>query len=182
MGYRTLRACLTDLEATGQLVRIEHEIDPHLEAAEIHRRVFQARGPALYFGKVKGCSFPMVSNLFGTMERVRFLFRDTLAGVRRLVELKADPSVAVRRPWSQLTLAPTLWHMLPKSVRSGPAIAHETSISKLPQLQCWPDDGGAFITLPQVLTEDPVRPDCNIRTWECTACRFQADSTSRTTR
>ena len=72
MGYRTLRACLHDLEATGQLVRIDEEIDPHLEAAEIQRRVFQAGGPAVYYARVKGCRFPMVSNLFGTMERVRY--------------------------------------------------------------------------------------------------------------
>jgi len=158
MGYRTLRACLRDLESSGQLLRIEQEIDPHLEAAEIHRRVFQAGGPALYFAHVKGCSFPMTSNLFGTMERVRFIFRDTLESVRRLVELKADPGAAARRPWRQLGLLPTLLHMLPRKVRSGPAIKHTTSISRLPQLQSWPDDGGAFITLPQVLTEDPARP------------------------
>lgn len=159
MGYRTLRACLNDLEATGQLLRIEQEIDPYLEAAEIQRRVFQTGGPALYFARVKGCSFPMTSNLFGTMERVRYIFRDTLTGVRRLVELKVDPSLAARRPWKQLGLLPTLWHMLPKSVRSGPAMAHETSLSRLPQLQSWPNDGGAFITLPQVFTLDPARPD-----------------------
>jgi 4-hydroxy-3-polyprenylbenzoate decarboxylase len=157
MGYRTLRACLQDLESSGQLLRIEQEIDPHLEAAEIQRRVFQAGGPALYFARVNGSSFPMTSNLFGTMDRVRFIFRDTLASVRRLVELKADPGAAARRPWQQFGLLPTLWHMLPKTVRSGPAIKNTTNISKLPQLQSWPDDGGAFITLPQVLTEDPTR-------------------------
>ena len=67
MGYRTLRACLDDLHATGQLLRIEQEVDAHLEAAEIHRRVFRAGGPAIYFARVKGCRFPMVSNLFGTL-------------------------------------------------------------------------------------------------------------------
>lgn len=158
MGYRTLRACLSDLESSGRLLRIEQEIDPYLEAAEIQRRVFQAGGPALYFANVKGCSFPMASNLFGTMDRVRFIFRDTLANVRRLVELKVDPAAAARRPWQQLGLLPALWHMLPKTVRSGPATSHETSLAKLPQLQSWPDDGGAFITLPQVLTLDPTRP------------------------
>ena len=57
MGYRKLRACVDDLAATGQLVRIEEEIDPHLEAAEIQRRVYQAGGPAIYFARVKGCRF-----------------------------------------------------------------------------------------------------------------------------
>src|SRR5580700_4222271 len=75
MGYRSLRHCLQDLERTNQLVRIEQEIDPSLEAAEIQRRVYQAQGPAVYFARVKGCRFPMVSNLFGTLTRTRFLFR-----------------------------------------------------------------------------------------------------------
>src|SRR5262245_12991915 len=91
MGYRNLRECLHDLERTGQLVRIDEEIDPHLEAAEIQRRVYAAQGPAVYYARVKGCRFPMVSNLFGTIERTRFIFRDALAAVRHLVELKIDP-------------------------------------------------------------------------------------------
>jgi 4-hydroxy-3-polyprenylbenzoate decarboxylase len=158
MGYRTLRACLDDLAAHGQLVRIEDEIDPHLEAAEIHRRVFQAGGPALYFARVKGGSFPMTSNLFGTMDRVRYIFRDAIESVRRLVELKADPGGIARRPWAHAALVSSLWHALPKRVRTGRVMAHETSLSRLPQLQSWPDDGGAFVTLPQVYTEDPHRP------------------------
>ena len=68
MGYRTLRQCVDDLAATKQLVRLEVEIDPHLEAAEIQRRVYQAGGPAIYFARLKGCRFPAVSNLFGTIE------------------------------------------------------------------------------------------------------------------
>lgn len=157
MGYRTLRACLHDLEHSGQLVRIEQEIDPHLEAAEIHRRVFQAGGPAVYFARVRGCSFPMVSNLFGTMDRVRYIFRDTLDSVRRLVELRSDPG-KLAKPWRQANLLPTLWRMLPRAVRTGPIVAHQTTIGQLPQQQSWPDDGGAFITLPQVYTHDADRP------------------------
>src|SRR5580658_2876857 len=97
MGYRNLGECIRDLERSGQLVRIDSEIDPHLEAAEIQRRVYQARGPAVFYARVRGCRFPMVSNLFGTKERTRFLFRDTLATVRRLVELKIDPTQALTK-------------------------------------------------------------------------------------
>lgn len=96
MGYRTLRECVEDLAAKGQVVRIEQPVDPHLEAAEIQRRVFQAGGPVIYFASVKGCRFPMVSNLFGTMERMRYLFRDSLESLRRLVELAIDPADALR--------------------------------------------------------------------------------------
>src|SRR5207248_6617650 len=99
MGYASLQACVADLERTGRLVRIDAEIDPHLEAAEIQRRVYQAQGPALLFSRVKGCGFPMVSNLFGTLARTRFLFRDTLEAVRHLVELKVEPANFWMRPW-----------------------------------------------------------------------------------
>jgi 4-hydroxy-3-polyprenylbenzoate decarboxylase len=158
MGYRNLRQCLADLERTGQLVRIELEIDPHLEAAEVHRRVYRAGGPAILFERVKGTPFPMVSNLFGTRERTRFLFRDALERVRKLVELKTDPGGFARRPWRYLDVPLALWHLRPKFVRTGPVLAHQTTVSKLPQLKCWPLDGGAFVTLPQVYTEDPDRP------------------------
>jgi 4-hydroxy-3-polyprenylbenzoate decarboxylase len=158
MGYKSLRACVADLERTGELVRIDQEIDPYLEAAEIQRRVYQASGPAVYYANVKGCRFPMVSNLFGTMERVRFLFRDTLEAVRRLVELKIDPSAFWKNPWRYRAMPRALWHLRPRLVTSGPVLAHEIAIDQLPQLVSWPRDGGAFITLPQVYTEDADRP------------------------
>jgi 4-hydroxy-3-polyprenylbenzoate decarboxylase len=158
MGYRNLRTCLADLERTSQLVRIDAEIDPDLEMAEIQRRVCAAGGPAVYFANVKGCAFPMVCNLFGTMERARFLFRDALAAVRHLVELKIDPSAFWKNPWRYRDVPNALLHGLPKFVKNGPIFGRQTTISQLPHLKCWPRDGGAFITLPQVYTEDADRP------------------------
>jgi 4-hydroxy-3-polyprenylbenzoate decarboxylase len=158
MGYRNLRDCVADLQRSGQLVRIEQEIDPYLEMAEIHRRVCEASGPALFFARVKGCAFPMVSNLFGTPARIRYLFRDTLAAVRHLVELKVDPGTFWKRPWRYRDVPGTLLHALPRHITSAPILAHQTTIRELPQLQSWPRDGGAFITLPQVYTEDADRP------------------------
>lgn len=149
---------MTDLERAGHLFRIETEIDAHLEAAEIQRRVYEAGGPALYFERVKGCRFPMVSNLFGTRERVHFMFRDALEAVRRLVELKVDPPGCARRPWRYLGTPFTALHMLPRRSRRGSVLECRTTIDQLPQLKSWPDDGGAFITLPQVYTEDIERP------------------------
>ena len=127
--YSSLRACVTDLERTGQLVRIEQEIDPHLEAAEIQRRVYQAGGPAVFYARVKGCLFPMVSNLFGTLERTRFLFRDTLDAVRHLVELKIDPSAFWRNPWRYRDVPRSLWFLHPKRVSTGPGQTALTRIS-----------------------------------------------------
>jgi 4-hydroxy-3-polyprenylbenzoate decarboxylase len=158
MGYRTLKECVDDLVATKQLVRIDAEIDPRLEAAAVQRRVYAAGGPAVYFANLKGCRFPAVSNLFGTVERTRFLFRDTLAAVERLIALKIDPAAALRRPWQALRTLPAAWHALPKTVSTGPVLAHETTVDLLPQIVSWPDDGGPFITLPQVYTEDPDAP------------------------
>ncbi len=156
--YRTLRQCVDDLAATRQLVRIDEEIDANLEAAEIHRRVNRAGGPALHFARVKGCAFPMVSNLFGTLGRARYIFRDSLDSVRRLIEMKIDPRPTLKSPVRWLDTGRTALTMLPKRVTSGPVMAHETTIDKLPQLKCWPNDGGAFITLPAVYTENLDQP------------------------
>ena len=155
MSYASLHDCIEDLARARHLVRIDAEIDAELEAAEIHRRVFRAGGPALHFARVKGCRFSMVSNLFGTLERARFLFRDSLEAVRRLVELKVDPGALWKRPFRYVGAPLTALRMLPKKVAGGPVFANQTPVSGLPQLKCWPDDGGAFITLPQVYTEDP---------------------------
>ncbi len=158
MGYRSLAQCVRDLEQTGRLIAIDDEIDPYLEAGAIQRRVYQARGPAILFRNVKGTAFPMVGNLFGTIERARYLFRDALDDVRRLVDLKVDPSAAARRPWRYRGLPRTLWRLRPKMVRGGPILDHQTTIDKLPALQSWPLDGGPFVTLPLVYSEDPDRP------------------------
>lgn len=158
MGYRSLRECVNDLERHGQLVRVEVEVDPHLEMAEIHRRVYQAGGPALYFARPKGCKFPMVSNLFGTLERTRFLFRDRLELVRKLVELKIEPAALARKPWRYWDMPLAALSLLPQRVRRGPVLEAQCRLSELPQLKCWPRDGGAFVTLPQVYSEDVDRP------------------------
>jgi 4-hydroxy-3-polyprenylbenzoate decarboxylase len=158
MGYSSLRACIEDLERTRQLVRIEQEVDPYLEAAAIHRRVFQAKGPAIFYARVKGCRFPMASNLFGTLERTRFLFRDTLEAVRHLVELKIDPAAFWKSPWRYRDVPFTLLRLRPKFVDDGAILEARTTIDQLPQLQCWPGDGGAFVTLPEVYTEDADQP------------------------
>ncbi len=158
MSYRNLRQCVTDLERTGQLVRLADPVSANLEIAEIQRRVYRRGGPAVLFEHVTGCRFPMVSNLFGTLERAHFIFRHSWAHVRRLVELKADPNQFLRQPWQSLRALPTATRMRPRRCRRGPVLATPLQIEQLPQLKSWPDDGGAFITLPQVYTEDLLRP------------------------
>ena len=158
MGYRTLRECVDDLDRTGQLLRIKSEVDAKLEVAAIQRRVYAAGGPAVFYERVRGCQFSLVSNLFGTIDRARFLFRDTLAAVRQLVDLKVDPSVALRHPWRYRRAPLAALSALPKRVRGAPVMANEITVDRLPAVKSWPDDGGAFITLPAVYTEDVQRP------------------------
>ena len=81
MGYRNLQETVSALEQIGQLKRLDVEVDPYLEVGAIQRRVYAAGGPALLFTRVKGCNFPMLGNLFGTLDRARYLFRDTLPAI-----------------------------------------------------------------------------------------------------
>lgn len=160
MIYRSMMECVLDLEKNGHLVRIKEEVDPNLEMAEIHRRIFDKKGPAIFFEKVKGSPFPAVSNVYGTFERTDFLFRKTLPSVSKIMELKADPSRLIKRPMRYLSAPLTALTALPlrQSLFSAPSMYAETSISQLPQIVSWPDDGGAFVTLPQIYTEDPEKP------------------------
>ena len=155
MGYTNLQTCVHDLEQHGQLIRINERVDPHLEAAAIQRRVYVAGGPALLFTNVSGSRFPMLGNLFGTLDRTRFIFRDTLDTVQRLVDAKLEPAAVMKRPWKFLCAPRGAWHLLPKRVKKGSILGGQTTIDQLPQLVSWPDDGGAFITLPQVYSEHP---------------------------
>ncbi len=158
MTYRSLRQCVDDLANSAHLVRVEEEVDARLEAAEIQRRVYRSGGPAVLFENVKGCAFPMISNLFGTIERARFIFRDTYEAVRRVIELKIDPNNFWQQPTRYWRAPFTAIGMLPRRCSRGAVFANETTISQLPQLVSWPDDGGAFITLPQVYSEDVEQP------------------------
>lgn len=158
MGYASLRACLEDLQAHGRLVAIDEPVDAHLEAAAICRRVYEAGGPAVWFRNVRGCRFTMVGNLYGTLDRAEFIFRDSLNFVRKLVSLKVDPQAAARTPWKYWDLPIKGLNLLPRRVRSGPVSYGTIAKAELPQVVCWPRDGGAFVTLPVVYSEDPDRP------------------------
>ncbi len=158
MGFRTTAEAVAALEKVGQLVRISAEVDANLELAEIQRRLYQKQSPAVLFTRVRGSNFPMLANLYGTAERMRILFAREIEQVRKLVELKADPDSARKRPLRYWNLPFTLWSMRPKIVRRGPILAHRIPLSQLPQLKCWPMDGGAFVTLPLVYSEHPDTP------------------------
>ena len=91
MIYNSTIDLINDLEKHGHLIRIKEEVDPNLEMAAIQLRIFEKGGPAVLFENIKGCEFPAVSNLFGTPERSKFIFRETFDKVQQLIELKNDP-------------------------------------------------------------------------------------------
>ena len=159
MGYPSLQACIADLEKNGHLIRIKDEVDPYLQMAAIHLRVFEHQGPAILFENVKGSKFPAVSNLFGTLERSRFIFRDTLEQVKTLVELKNNPIQAIKHPFQYANVGLTALSALPMKVSgNSPVSFGKAKISDLPQIVNWPKDGGPFVTMPQVYTEDVDKP------------------------
>jgi 4-hydroxy-3-polyprenylbenzoate decarboxylase len=159
MAYKSLEECLLDLERNGQLIRITEEVDPYLEMAAIHLRVHEAGGPALLFENVKGSKFRAASNIFGTLERSEFIFRNTLKTVQQLIELKDDPVKAIKSPIKNFSAGLAALKALPKkNPLLKPVLFQEIKITDIPQIQHWPMDGGAFVTLPQVYTEDIDKP------------------------
>lgn len=156
MGYKSLAECVNDLERNGHLVRIKEEVDPYLEAAAIHLKVYEQQGPALLFENIKGSRFPAVSNLFGTIERSKFMFRDSLDKIKTLVDLKGDPMKAIKSPFKYAGVSLTALSALPMKVK--PVAFEKAKISDIPPIVNWPMDGGAFVTMPQVYTEDIENP------------------------
>ena len=155
MSYSSLEDCLTDLEKIKQLVRIKEEVDPFLEMAAIHLRVHEAKGPALLFENVKGSSYRAASNIFGTLERSLFIFRNTFELVQRLIEIRNNPAKVFKHPFKNIKTGISAITALPlKNPFYKPILDNEIKISDLPLIKHWPNDGGAFITLPQVYTEN----------------------------
>lgn len=140
-------------------MRIKEETDPFLEMAAIHLRVHEAGGPALLFENVKGCRYRAASNIFGTLERSKFIFRDTFALVQQLIELKNNPAKIFSSPFKNMRAAFSAINSLPiKNPLHKPVLVNEIEISDLPLIHHWPNDGGAYVTLPQVYTENAEQP------------------------
>lgn len=158
MIYRTLQDCIDDLEKHGHLVRVKEEVDPDLEMSALHLHMFAKGGPAILFEKVKGCKYRAVSNLFGDIERSKFMFRTRLQVMQDLVQLRSNPAKALKQPFKYLGTAVSAIKALPKKSSLSSAGFKEIIISDLPLIKHWPMDGGAFVTLPQVYSEDIDQP------------------------
>lgn len=157
MAYKTLRDCINDLEKHDMLIRIKEEVDPYLEMSAIHQLAFKQSKKAVLYENVKGSRYQAVSNLFATLEQSRFIFRHNLKLVKQLVSLKADPMVGFKNPLHYFSAVLTAPYSLPIKQWWGHQF-EEISMEDIPQIQCWPNDGGSFVTLPQVYSEDVDKP------------------------
>ncbi|MBI3592361.1 MAG: UbiD family decarboxylase, partial [Nitrospirae bacterium] len=178
MAYKDLREFINALEKKGQLHRIKAEVDPILEISEITDRMCKSLdgGKALFFEKVKGSQYPVVTNIFGSFERMCLSLEinhlDDVA--KRIEELlnQAPPKTLMEK----LSMLPKLFEFsryIPKTVKSAPCQEviekDNPDLTKFPVIKCWPDDGqptdeGRFITLPMVFTKDPEtgRQNCGM--------------------
>lgn len=155
MKFSGLRQCIEYLRKEQQLLQIDDLVDPNLEMAEITRQVFNAKGPAILFTRVKNSHFPAVSNLFGTWERTLKIFEPQLSRVRALVDMVSDPPRLMREPAKTGKALTAGCHSLPIRVLRSDILANQCRIEDLPRIKCWPEDGGAFILLPQVFSKIP---------------------------
>ena len=166
MSFPDLRTFIDRLKRDGDLAVVDAPVDANLEAAEIHRRVIAAGGPALLFTNVTGAAFPLATNLFGTARRAGLAFGERpFRLIRRLVELAE--TVLPPTPsslWGARDMAGDLLRVGLRRARGGPVteVVTPPQLDRLPILTCWPEDGGPFITLPLVYTQHPDRPGHNL--------------------
>ncbi|HEX7282937.1 MAG TPA: UbiD family decarboxylase [Vicinamibacterales bacterium] len=165
--FTDLRLFLDQLRRDRDLVEITARVDPALEAAEIHRRVIAAGGPALLFTNVKGADFPLVTNLFGTARRAELAFGPRpLAFIKRLVHLAETllpPTPA--KLWGARDIGFDLLKVGMRRQAAGPVrevVSTDVRLDRLPVITSWPDDGGPFVTFPLVYTQHPEKPGHNL--------------------
>src|SRR5882724_11058094 len=165
--HSNLRSFLDLLRSEKDLVTIDTEVDPYLELAEIHRRVIERGGPALLFKQVKGSRFPVVTNLFGTAKRIELAFGPKPEQfVKELVSV-AEALLPPQRAelWKHRSLVRDFLKLGTRTVSSGPVtdvIERPGRLNELPVLTTWQEDGGPFITLPLVYTENPSTKKHNL--------------------
>jgi UbiD family decarboxylase len=179
MSCPDLRSFIDILRARGEVFEIEAEVDPKLELAEIHRRIIARQGPALLFRNVRGSPFPVVTNLFGSKQRVDTAFGDE---GRKIIEQVARLPVELLPPslgklWTHRSLFARLSRVGTKLGAAGSAwkVDMPPDLTRLPVITSWEQDGGPFITLPLVYTEDPLEHTHNLGMYRMQ--RFSADTT-----
>ena len=173
MKYKDLREFIEFLEKRGELKRIDVQVDPHLEMTEISDRTLKRRGPALLFENVRGSSMPVLTNLFGTPERVALgMGQDNVAALREVGRLLAflkepDPPKSLRDLWTKREEFKQVLNMPAKALKKAPCqdvqlAGEEVDLGLLPIQTCWPGDAGPLITWPLVITRGPEKTRQNL--------------------
>ncbi len=153
-----MEECVLHLEKHGHLIRIKEEVDSNLEMSAIHLRIFEQAGPALLFENIKGCKYRAVSNLFGTLERSKFIFQNRFNAVQYLIQYRKNPVALLKNPIKALYAAGIAASALPLKNPIYHPQFDLIQIKDIPLIKHWPNDGGAFVTLPQVYTENAEKP------------------------
>jgi 4-hydroxy-3-polyprenylbenzoate decarboxylase len=173
MKYADLRDFLAQLEARGELKRIAHAIDPHLEMTEICDRTLRAKGPALLFENPKGHTIPVLGNLFGTPERVALgMGAESVAALRDIGKLLAflkepEPPKGFKDLWEKLPTFKQVLNMPTKVVNNAPCQevvieAEDVDLAQFPIQTCWPGDAGPLITWGLTVTRGPYKERQNL--------------------
>ncbi|WP_036187975.1 4-hydroxy-3-polyprenylbenzoate decarboxylase [Marinobacterium lacunae] len=171
--YKDLRDFIKMLEARGELKRIKVEVDPYLEMTEISDRTLRAKGPALLFENPKGYNYPVLTNLFGTPERVALgMGEESVTALREVGKLLAqlkepEPPKGMKDAWEKLPIFKQVLNMGPKVVKNAPCQhtlieGDDVDLYKLPIQTCWPGDAGPLVTWPLVVTRGPEKPRQNL--------------------
>lgn len=173
MKYDDLRDFIKKLEKEGLLKRIKEEVDPYLEMTELSDRVLRAKGPALLFENPKGSNIPVLTNLFGTPERVAMgMGESSVEALREVGKLLAylkepDPPKGMKDAWQKLPIFKKVLSMAPKEVKSAPCQqvvleGEQVNLYDLPIQHCWPNDAAPLITWPLVITKGPHKKRHNL--------------------
>jgi 4-hydroxy-3-polyprenylbenzoate decarboxylase len=165
MAFSGLQDFIACLERSGELKRITCEVDPELEITEIASRIMKDSGPALFFEKVKGSDYPLVINTLGSEKRMALALNaesldakaKEIEDLLRWIFAQAGDIKLLKTLPEALAKLPLAMSLIPKKVGRPPCqeiIDDESGFDSLPALKCWPHDGGRFLTLPLVCTED----------------------------
>lgn len=173
MKYKDLRDFIDQLEAQGELKRIQAPIDPHLEMTEICDRVLRQGGPAILFENPKGYDMPVLANLFGTPKRVAMgMGENNVEALREVGKLLAflkepDPPKGLKDAWEKLPIFKQVLSMAPKVLKQASVQAvvlegDDVDLDKIPIQTCWPGDAGPLVTWPLVITRGPDQERQNL--------------------
>jgi len=172
MPYNDLRDFINNLEKKGELVRIKTEVSPYLEITEILERLLLMKGPAVLFENVKGFNFPVVANLYGTIERVALGLESDEEGLEEIGTFLAylqhpEPPKGLIEAIKKLPFFAKIMSLTPKSVNRAPCQeviiqGDDVDLSRFPVMTCWPGDVAPLITWPLVITQSPSGGPYNV--------------------